>query len=478
MVLRNLGYSMINIVIAAFAVLFCWVKVSKNTEEQTQLASWTKTIILGVLTYAVIVFYLKTYQVTTVANHINIHNWKGCVDSIGNNLDTIKVIRIINKFSPGITENLSEEKLKKSKDERSSVEMGSIYVGQQFYPSDAAKKHYIKYNVKYLRDIGIDTLYDSFAKIPLKDYYHVYNMCYIRTSVPSMIPLLPSYVKNDTNEIGGIVCQGSTGSFHETFRDDETKFTRRNLNPDGSVDIVDADKKIFDNAFSGACLYGDVVKVDTVRPASNYYYSNIANTFNFFTAADISQYIEAIDIQSDCYVEKLIYTYDLPIAINPYDSCMVTNSNSFSVRGKYLNDNIVKGMGLQFHVTLPTLANLQLIRSLILTTILTALVAMLFTNIFYLFRKYSLKFIESHKSQISEARMKSYKVKIYIVLFTILFFITYITYLADIDSPLRTSLELYSWLLDYYIVVLICLVIIVVVSFIFLFRKVYTQKKK
>lgn len=468
---------MISTIIGAIVTLLCWAKVSKDTEEQTQLASWTKTGVLAVLTIVVLVFYLKTYQVKTITNYVNIHDYKSCVDSSGNILDTIKLVRITNKFSSGITENLHEEKLKKTKDERSSIELGSVYIAHQLVTPDPIKKQRIKYNAKNLKDQGKDTL-DKFLEVPISDYNHIYDINYLRTSVPSLIPLLPSFVEKENIRKDNLIGVKIYGSHNSLYSDEETRATKRNINPDGSIDETEASKKLFDNAFAGVSFYGDIGDVDSVSTSFVSFYSNIANTFNFFTAADISQYTQAIDITSDCYVEKLTFMYDIPIGINPYDSCMTVFANSFSVRGKCLNDNIVKGYGLQFHVMLPTLANLQLIRSLILTTLLTALAALLLANIFYLFRKYSVKYIEEHKDQISELKLKKFKKKIYILLVVVFATTIYITIKIYKEEAFHIPMNVYSFLWQNYEWIFLGIIILMISIICFFFKNVISLKKK
>ena len=48
---------MINTFIAALVALFFWGKSSKDLDEKTQLASWVRTCVYGVLAFLVLVFY-------------------------------------------------------------------------------------------------------------------------------------------------------------------------------------------------------------------------------------------------------------------------------------------------------------------------------------------------------------------------------------------------------------------------------------
>ena len=61
-----------------------------------------------------------------------------------------------------------------------------------------------------------------------------------------------------------------------------------------------------------------------------------------------------------------------------------------------------KFLGVSLHVKFPTLENKQLIRSLILTTVLTALLSLFLSNLYHCFRKVILSKKEKHKIIISK----------------------------------------------------------------------------
>ncbi len=466
----------LNVFIGSIVFLFSWAKVSKDIEEQTQLASITKTVILAILTFVVYVFFIKTYQVTTLYHCINVNDYKYCTDSTGKNIDTIKMIRITNKFSSGLTENREEQKIKKTDDERSTIELGSLYIGQEW---NNYNKTY-GYNIANIESQGKDTIMGTFFDVPLKKVAHLYEVNVLRTSIPSVIPLLPSFKEtNNYSDIeNGLKSFGYQGDYHSVNEGNLEKVSHRLYNHDGSINNVEGNNRVFDNAYVSGAFYLDTINVDTTRMVYYTTFSNIANTFNFFTAADVSQYSQAIDIVSNCYVEKMIFMYDLPIEINPYDSCMVTTSHSFSVKGKYLNDNIVKGEGTVFHVKLPTLENLQLIRSLILTTILTALAVLLFSNIFYLIRKYSIKYLELKKEQISEVRLRKFIKHMYILISILLAFLVYIAYKVYCDESFHISMKSYTFLCQYNVYVILGFIILIIALICFLSRNVITKNKK
>ena len=199
---------------------------------------------------------------------------------------------------------------------------------------------------------------------------------------------------------------------------------------------------------------------------------------NFFTAADISQYTCDINLESDCYIERMKIMYDLPIEINSQDSNMIMTSYSFILKGDFLNKDIANQGSYRFHVKFPTLANLQLIRSLILTTLLTALVSLFFLNLFYLFRKYVIRFKDKHISEISVEKTKIFRKRIFTLAFVIMAFIVYVTWRIYKERPFHIDIETHDWLFSYYVWVVLAILVILCVLLYLMFRKAYTIKKK
>ena len=96
---------MLNTFISALVAMFFWGKSTKDIEEKTQHASKMRTFVYGVLALFVLVFYIKTYQVATVFNTIQVKGIKESVNANGELADTIATINLVNKFSSNITEN-------------------------------------------------------------------------------------------------------------------------------------------------------------------------------------------------------------------------------------------------------------------------------------------------------------------------------------------------------------------------------------
>ena len=114
--------------------------------------------------------------------------------------------------------------------------------------------------------------------------------------------------------------------------------------------------------------------------------SNYVNTLNFFSAADLSQCEYEVKLESDIPIENLSMFFDLPVEI----SSLNPSEHNVVSKGFFMNieeDIAGETRYLIYHVKFPTLANLQLIRSLILTTLLTVLFSLFFKNLYYYCRK-------------------------------------------------------------------------------------------
>ena len=450
---------MINVIIAAVLSLFFWGKATKDIEEKTQLASWTKTFVYFVLSLAVIVFYVKTYQVATIYSYIDVQGIEESRDSNGNVADTVDLIRITNVFSSGITENQDlNEKRNRISDPR-VTDYGGIFV--RIVVQDDSVFKCVR-NPKF-KNASLD--------IPIKDIDHCYMTSLLTSSFPSIFPLYPAWSiseewtsdQKDTyvRLIGGDV--RSNAVFEKKFRTPnlegknvETEYEKAHIN--GYMNgMISASKR-------------SNKKVSTMQATVS---GNFLNALNFFSAADLSQYIQAITIKSSCPVKNLEVAYDIPIEIENYDSCMTIGTTGYSFKGKYLEEMVNDGS--QFLVKLPTLSNLQLIRSLVLTTILTALLALFFSNLFYVLRKNAIKVKENYFIEVSEIRTRKFKNRMIILLFILLFVFLYFIMLVYKDSPIYIPvLILGDWI--EWIVLGTVLILIAIVYW--QFRKAYDIKKK
>lgn len=456
---------MINTFIAAIVALFFWGKSSKDIEEKTQLASWLRTLVYGVLTFLVSVFYVKTYQVATVCHSIDLMGIRTSINSNGDVADTIATIDLTNKFSSHITEDYFTRKTA-LKNERLAMksEAGGLFIALNLHSGS-------EYESK--NNPAFEVL--ACGGHPLEFYKHVYQLNYITSSIPSLVPLFPTIKIEKENEIDENGLYGSVlVTDCDSYKDNITSHLKVE-GVDGDSLQID-DQELLREMYCGFYVLGDTLNTPNFHYRFSYE-NNFSQKLNFFTAADISQYTCDIDIKSDCYVKRMEICYDLPIEINPHDSCMRVSSYSFIVKGDFLNEDIVNDGNHRFHVKFPTLANLQLIRSLILTTLLTALVSLFFCNLFYLVRKKILSFKEKHISQINEEKAKRFRIKICVLALVFMLFIVYVACRIFVDHPFHINLQTYDWVYYYIDWIVAGIIILLCLLFYFMFRKAYTIKK-
>lgn len=153
---------------------------------------------------------------------------------------------------------------------------------------------------------------------------------------------------------------------------------------------------------------------------------HLINTIDIFTAADLSQYTYCLELNSDMYIKNVFVNYNVPIEISECHNGIDIFSDSFCIYDKDFINAQNGEYPIMFHVKLPTMANLQQIRSLILTAIVTALFSLFCTNLFYVFRKRALIYIikKRRKNLSSDIMVKTSDVKnIKLFFYTISFII-------------------------------------------------------
>ena len=474
--------NMINTFIAALVALFFWGKSSKDLDEKTQLASWVRTCVYGVLAFLVLVFYIKTYQVATVFNTIQVIGVKETVNAKGQVADSIATIELVNKFSSNITENFAINKLDDSgADELRKVsEAGGLFLALNLHnrPSYKVRKNpKLEKMEREMKAINGYVPEISFGDYPLDAYRHAYLFNYMTSSIPSLIPFFPTY-KNEKKY--GL---DNYGIYQEMIMSDCDSYGGGLTSSAKIRDIDGNTHEVLNKDFLHEMYVGNTIICDTITNIKDYHYkfhfvNNFIQNMNFFTAADISQYTCDINIESDCYIKRMKIMYDLPIEINSQDSNMIMTSYSFILKGDFLNKVIANQGGYRFHVKFPTLANLQLIRSLILTTLLTALVSLFFCNLFYLFRKYVISFKDKHILEISVEKTKIFRNKMFFLAYVIMAFVVYVTWRIYKERPFHIDIKTCDWLFSYYIWVILAILFILCVLLYFLFRKAYSIKKK
>lgn len=371
--------SIINIFIAIIVTIGFWKSSSKEQERKIANATFTKTVILLLLSVWTLFFYYKSYQVATFKNYIRVEGHKGIYETKRDSFpfqgdtiikeyycskDVINEIILASRFSnkrigyhDPITNVIENDK-------NSRIRSYCVFSNRKGELSEL-----------YHRTDTIQLLKDH------PEIKHLYDIEFYSNTIPSIFPFTiyeEDYKENE--EFNPII--------KNTYSQIISKKPLSNANKEIGYD--------YDKLLLSRLITHEIADSSkTISLSANNYAKNI-NTLNFFSAADLSQCNFEISVESDIPVNTLSLYFDIPIET----SSLNIDKNKVSSRSfvfKDLKSEYGKVNDFRFvHINFPTLSNLQLIRSLILTTILTALLSLTITNIYYYSRKKYKKYIRHH----------------------------------------------------------------------------------
>lgn len=162
----------------------------------------------------------------------------------------------------------------------------------------------------------------------------------------------------------------------------------------------------------------------------------------FFTAADISQAFYNIDFFTRNPVRSIEFLFDVPIQLSD-DIYPVPDIRTFRGFGYYDNSKIekIKEMGgVEFHVKFPSLESQQLIRSIIISTIFTSVIALFAKNLYYYIRRIDWNLAHGIKRKNRKCKNKWY-VLYGLILAVLLFLVYYYSLRIMTEKPFTISSE-------------------------------------
>ena len=436
----------INVFIAVSIVIAVgfWRNTSKEQQKMVKKASFTRTLILSLLTAWVIFFYYKSYQVATFMNKIE---FKSAVKKYYD-VDTIQKLPIYllsSMCGPGGT-GVENKELEWSGD--------TLIIDKKIIHDTI--KSMVLLN-------GFTNKLEGFSNNPmdchdpLSDFFWVDEDSHSQNSgIRTFIQLNDSFHKRNGNEDNLYNLQYYTNTIPQLL----PFIQYRSIYPIEALykDSVKKDNKVgrdYDRAFLlqiGKGQYSDSLTFHRASIANEF-----INNLNFFSAADLSQCEYKIELSSDIPIEQFCMYFNLPVEISSID---ITKRRKYNYRGDFdlpeitsvnpINNNI-SSRGFSIHleegddgnidsflhliVHFPTFANLQLIRSLILTTILTALLSLTLANIYFLSRKFYFKYVRKRKEKYSQILRYLWIPISKTILWTLILIIIYIFYLSISDNP-------------------------------------------
>lgn len=382
---------MINTFFAAIVAILVWGKISKKKLEHITNASWFLTAVYGFLTVIVIFFFYKTYQVASVYNMVQVAGLQQACDSNGNVVDTVREIVISQKFgnNPTHRDPFKDIKVKRNRNNSQDLELLYEEAGGAKVILDV-KAHpdtFIAKRLKELTDYDRIRLVNLFeeSNIPYQNINHLYQVSYLATSLPSFFPFYPVYEEG----------HGFEEAADHIYFNYYLSNSRNNPSVTISGTKIEEGKvrhpRLFDNGFFFDSMFMTVSthEVEGINGEMTFFGgAEFINTMNFFTASDISQYNYIISLNSDCPVRTLVLDYDIPIETPEVSEHMKVYTHAIRFDSVMVKE-LEKAPSMIFHINIPSLANLQLIRSLILTTLLTALLSLFIKNLYYCISKWA-----------------------------------------------------------------------------------------
>lgn len=454
---------MINSVISALIAIFFWGKPNKKEKERIRKTSLIRTAIYLVLSIIVLVFYIKTNQVATIYNQLNIECGLADFNSNGEPLDTVYSVDIYNKFSSSSSYSNDITKFANQKySEHGEVfsEKGGIItqIGVLRTKFDS-----IGYGRFFTKD------YHNKLKKEVADVNHFFYISYVSTSIPSIIPIYPKqnertrwindsqfcFYRNlfeNTRDNNKLFFYHDSEEYRDKMVDDSF---REELPPIfengcilsqeiGSRDLQNLSEEVIANEIMHNNLQESDIDKDRLI-LSTYGGSRFINYLNIFTAADISQYAYVFTSTSELPIKSIMIHYDVPIELPSSHESMTIGPTSIFIDGEYWN--YFQQQSTIIYVKLPTLANVQLIRSFVLTTLLTILLSLFFRNIYFWMRKMAMCYKRHHSmaysiaKNLSKIRIKIFKLSIYTIIISFFSVSLYFTWLVFHGKTLLISID-------------------------------------
>lgn len=420
---------MLNLFIAIIIAFGFWTKATNDVKNKIRNASWTRTFVLLCLSVILTVFYIKTNEIAVIVHQVDVIGMRDSKFKDSHKPADAVSIHISNRFD----NNSRFKKLKNFPD----VDYGSRldeYGGISY-------TLYLNYN----RDSCIikqeETEVDNMVNLDgIDNISHAYYISSVVSRIPSFWPIHRDYepenieLSEDSviNNVSLLYRFNMATLNYIKKSNKENGFTRGTeetldfFGPHGLGLVQFVCSQNTDSLSSGFITYNVPAKMD------------IMNSMNVFSACDLSQCTVELGINSTCPINSLLIDFDVPIEVLPgtvipdhVDLYKIGFKDSISL--SELNHKLN-----MFHFKLPTQANVQLVRSLILTTLLTALWSIFATNIYYAIRK------QANKSKRKRKLLKyRYALKLYknwirpfrIIIVVLLFLITLTTLLNFFNHP-------------------------------------------
>jgi len=425
--------------------LLIWGKITKDSKKEDANRNGLMMLLYGALSFFVGFVFYKTYQIGTNCNNIEVHRLLSVVNDKGEYNDSMDVtiyhrlkhnnyideidyedynplggvcarIRCANKVMETSYDStrmvdifnyllqIKESKLVPDSNLIHKVfeRMNENFSINEDFPILLA--HRIDNNIPL--STKDSTNIDIALKYILGNYQGLYTMRYSATKMPSLLPW--ETFKDDTLHLREsdrnyfvleecIPVKNITHLLHTTFNDSRVDIKR----------YLKETNELYSTSYNYIVgrSYATYIGIDNWSLGFTQL-DSITNYINFLTASDLSQRQFEVFVNSELPLSSLNIDFDVPVEISE----MYPSPDSISMNSIYfINKNkleYIRKNKMKFFAKLPTFENKQLIRSLILTTILTAVVSM-FCMYFYQWIKGVLNYLNIRR-RLTEEELKKY----------------------------------------------------------------------
>lgn len=363
------------IFIAILVAFGFWSRQSKDQKIRTSNASWLRTSVYFVLLVMVGVFYYKSNQIPVITHEINIYGIKqATVDSNQTAIQDKASLHIVSRFdNNNLFKRLFEyQKQKDSIGYVKTQDDGGVAV-ELWLHNDSLTN--FRFNVNKNNTFYY---YDSFLNDDM--YNHYYTVSIVSSRISSISPFQPDL---KTYSLESVIDMDTIPAYYYAAISSMNEAQKDSAFCDPAI------YKYYDrNAICSLQRFW--TKIDNNLETTVAYMpisSNVLNSMNFFSAADLSQCTYVVGIMSECPLEEIYFNFDVPVEMLP-SKFKPTQLDAYDICFKdTLMLKQIRNHGMTLHVKMPTMQNLQLVRSLILTTLLTALLSLFLSNLYYALRR-------------------------------------------------------------------------------------------
>lgn len=417
--------------IAALITAGFWGSTTKDQDEKINHAGFARVLIFGLLSWFTFIVFVKTYQMATVGNQVNIQSFCGKYDKTGDHPVDSALVEFVfhvandelraEKFNYESQETIFTDSANLSgvfisintcqndssgfnlnrTELAANQALSAVIIGKDFLPQDSPLKSLAQQlpdSTAHLKELSPEAQQALFFN-GTSNVKYFYALNYGAPVIPSVLPWLKMDYKN--RELPKLA--------------DSCDFAYSIWSPVDTSQVIPYDvapelKQSFVRRLNLATSYSNIFfcasASDTVRNFSYFVRRPDINNFNLLTAADISQAEFSYSVYSELPVNHLKVWFDTPTefgAISPIPDYVNEDSFGYTDQSKIKQ---VLNTTMRIHTRFPALESRQLIRSLLLTTILTSLVTLFVQSLILWLRHVRRRFRNIDAAALSDKHMK------------------------------------------------------------------------